>query len=175
MADTSTKLPVRSEKPESAPVPARSPRPLETLQHAVDRLFEDFDRGFFPTLRQRWFDDEPFRSGELAVPAADMTETDKAYELSMELPGADEKNIDVTVSNHMLIISGEKIEEKEEKRRDYFLSERRYGSFRRSFRIPEGVDTDRIDAAFTKGVLKLTLPKAPSAQQPEKKISVKAT
>ncbi|MHC2791871.1 HSP20 family molecular chaperone IbpA [Mesorhizobium jarvisii] len=76
--------------------------------------------------------------------------------------------------NHTLTIKGEKQEEKEEKDKDYYLSERRYGSFQRSFQLPDGVDADKIDASFTKGVLTVKLPKTAEAQKAEKKITVKA-
>jgi HSP20 family protein len=86
----------------------------------------------------------------------------------------DEKNIDVKVADGTLTIKGEKQEEKEEKKKDYYLRERSFGSFERSFAIPEGVDADKIEASFNKGVLTLTLPKKPEAQKPVKKIDVKA-
>ena len=73
-----------------------------------------------------------------------------------------------------LTIKGEKQEEKEEKKKDYYLHERHFGSFERTFRVPEGVDADKIAATFKKGVLTLTLPKKPEAQKPAKKIDVKA-
>ena len=91
-----------------------------------------------------------------------------------ELPGLDEKNVEIKLSNHTLTIKGEKKEEKEEKDKDYYLSERRYGSFQRSFQVPEGVDTGKIDASFSKGVLTVKLPKTAEAQKAEKKITVKA-
>ncbi|HJQ58063.1 MAG TPA: Hsp20/alpha crystallin family protein, partial [Vineibacter sp.] len=108
------------------------------------------------------------------APAVDVAENDKAYEVTVELPGMDDKDIEVKLANGMLIIKGEKKEEKEEKQKDYYLSERRYGSFQRSFEVPEGVDIDKIEAKFAKGVLTLTLPKTVEAQKAEKKISVKA-
>jgi len=86
----------------------------------------------------------------------------------------DEKNIDVKVADGTLTIKGEKQEEKEEKKKDYYLRERSFGSFERSFAIPEGVDADKIEASFKKGVLTLTLPKKPEAQKPAKKIDIKA-
>jgi HSP20 family protein len=86
----------------------------------------------------------------------------------------DEKNIEVKVANGNLTIKGEKHEEKEEKKRDYYLQERQFGSFERRFQLLEGVDTDKIEASFKKGVLTVTLPKKPEAQKPEKKIDVKA-
>jgi HSP20 family protein len=86
----------------------------------------------------------------------------------------DEKNIEVKITNGGLTVRGEKQEEKEEKKKDYYLHERHFGSFERHFRIPAGVDVDRIEATFKKGVLTLTLPKTPEAQKAEKKIMVKA-
>ena len=74
----------------------------------------------------------------------------------------------------MLTIRGEKKEEKEEKKRDYYLSERRYGSFERRFQLPDGVDSDKIEAAFKKGLLTVTLPKTAAAQAAEKKIAIRA-
>jgi HSP20 family protein len=110
----------------------------------------------------------------VASPAVDVTESDKAYEITAELPGLDEKNIEVNVANGGLTIRGEKKEEKEEKQKDYYVSERRYGSFERYFSLPEGVDADKIQASFKNGVLKVTLPKTAEAQKPAKKIEVKA-
>ena len=86
----------------------------------------------------------------------------------------DEKNIEVKVINGTLTIKGEKQEEKEEKKKDYYLQERNFGSFERSFGVPEGVDADKIEANFKKGVLTVTLPKKAEAQKPAKKIEIKA-
>jgi len=80
----------------------------------------------------------------------------------------------VKVVNGNLTIKGEKQEEKEEKKKDYYLQERHFGSFERRFQLPEGVDADKIEASFKKGVLTVTLPKKLEAQKPEKKIDVKA-
>ena len=104
----------------------------------------------------------------------DLVEKEKEYEISAELPGIDEKNVEIKVANHMLTIKGEKTEEKEEKKKDYYLSERRFGSFQRSFALPEGVDADKIEANFVKGVFTVKLPKTAEAQKAEKKITVKA-
>ncbi len=108
-----------------------------------------------------------------AAPAVDFTDTEKAYEITAELPGIDEKNVDVKVANGVLTIKGEKQEDKEEKKKDYYLRERNFGSFERSFQVPDGVDTDKIDASFKKGVLTVTLPKKPEALKGAKKIDVK--
>jgi HSP20 family protein len=89
------------------------------------------------------------------------------------LPGLDEKNIEVKLVNGSLTIKGEKKEEKEEKKKDYYLHERHFGSFERSFSVPDGVDSDKIEASFKKGVLIVTLPKKAEAQKPAKKIEIK--
>ncbi len=172
MADAATELPIRTR---DAAAPAVRPgdwRPRDYLQRAVDRLFDDFGRGF-PRLRDRWLEVEPFAAGDLSYPTADMTESDGGFEIAVELPGIDEKNVDVTVQDGVITIAGQKREHHEEERRHYYLSERRFGSFRRSFRVPDSVDTDRIEAQFQKGLLKVTLPKTAAARQPEKKVPVK--
>ena len=103
----------------------------------------------------------------------DIAEREKEYEITAELPGIDERNIDLKFSNGMLTIKGEKTEEKEEKKKDYYLSERRFGSFQRSFQVPDGVDADKIEASFKNGVLTVILPKSAGAQKQEKKIAIK--
>jgi HSP20 family protein len=113
-------------------------------------------------------------AGTALAPAVDVVEKEKEYEISAELPGMDEKNIEIKLSNGTLTIKGEKKEEKEERDKDYYLSERRYGSFLRSFQVPEGVDAAKIEATFAKGVLTVKLPKSAEAQKGEKKIAIKA-
>jgi HSP20 family protein len=87
------------------------------------------------------------------------------------LPSLDEKNVEVKLVNGNLTIKGEKIEEREKKKEHYYLPERHFGSFERSFSVPEGVNAENI---FKKGVLTVTLPKKPEARKPEKKIEVKS-
>jgi HSP20 family protein len=179
MAEAATKLPVKTEKKPAEPASAMQAWwPVEGLREEIDRLFDDFGRGFwsFP-FRRSLFAAEPFWRRQLrwtAAPAVDFTESDKAYEVTAELPGMDEKNIEVKVADGDLTIKGEKQEEKEEKKKDYYLHERHFGAFERCFQLPEGVDADKIEASFKKGVLTVTLPKKPEAQKPEKKIDVKA-
>ena len=176
MAETITKVPVKTER--TAPSALQTRRPFESLRREIDRLFDDFDRSIWRLpSRRSLFDIEPFQRAEAAfgaVPAVDVTETDKAYEIAAELPGMDEKNIEVKFANGVLTIKGEKQEEKEEKKKDYYVRERSFGSFQRTFEVPEGVDTDKIEANFKKGVLTITLPKTAEAQKAEKKIAVKA-
>ena len=169
MAEIS-KVPVKTEKA-SVPAP-QTWHPFESLRREVDRLFDEFGGG-----RRPIFGFEPLRSRETtwaAAPAVDIAESDKAYEITAELPGMDEKDIEVKLVNGGLTIKGEKQEEKEEKKKDYYLHERHFGSFERCFTVPEGVAADKIEASFKKGVLTVTLPKKPEAQKPEKKIDVKA-
>jgi HSP20 family protein len=119
---------------------------------------------------------EPFLRGEVTwgkVPAVDVADTATSYEITAELPGLDERNVEVKLSDGTLTIRGEKKEEKEEKKRDYYLSERHYGSFQRSLSVPDGVDAEKIEATFKNGVLTVTLPKTVEAQKKEKKIEVK--
>ena len=180
MAEIATKLPVKTEqKGDEKTAAPQAWHPLETLRREVDRLFEDFGSDFWRApFRRSAFDVEPFWRREwnfAATPAVDIVEKDNAYEVTADLPGIDEKNIEVNVANGTLTIKGEKQEEKEEKKKDYYLHERHFGSFQRSFRVPDGVDADKIDAQFKKGVLTVTMPKTAEAQKPAKKIEVKAT
>src|SRR6516164_7893978 len=171
---TETKLAV-TKKPSEPALAGEVWRPFEALRKEVDRLFDDFGDDF----RRR-----PFRSLAglerswaqkfVAAPPADVAETDKAYEITAELPGIDQKNIEVNVANGALTIKGEKKEETEEKKKDYYVSERRYGAFERYFALPKDVDTSKIEATFKSGVLKVILPKTAEAQKSAKKIEVKA-
>jgi HSP20 family protein len=151
--------------------------PLQAFRNEMERMFDQFRRGFGLPASRRGFETEPFWRGEggfgLAVPAVDVAEDEKAYHITAELPGLSEKDIEVELSGDMLTISGEKRDEREEKEKSHHFSERRYGSFRRSFALPQGVDRDKVEATFKNGVLSLTLPKTPDAMQRQKKIEVK--
>jgi HSP20 family protein len=172
MADAASKLPAQRE-PEKPPAPSRPWLPFDSLRDEIDRVFDTFR--VHPFWRSTAFDVAPLfrREGFVTAPAVDIAETDVAYEISVELPGLDEKNVEITHANGMLTIRGEKQEESEDKRKDYYVSERRYGSFERSFRLPDSVDEAKISAAFNKGVLVVTLPKTQDTRQPEKKIEIK--
>ncbi|XUW90470.1 Hsp20/alpha crystallin family protein [Burkholderia sp. M6-3] len=178
MAESSTKLPVKKEEAGTERSWAlQAWHPMESLRREIDRLFDDFDfSGRISPFRRSILDTEPLWRRERALvsaPAVNIAETEKAYEITAELPGLDEKDVEVKTANGCLTIKGEKQEEKEEKKKDFYLHERRFGSFERVFRLPEGVDTDRIEATFKKGVLAVTLPKTLEAQKAEKKITVK--
>ena len=160
-----TKLPVKTEK--SSVAAPQFWRPFESFRREIDHLFEDFGGDFWRA---------PFRQVEKAfgaMPAVDVTETDGGFEVTAELPGIDEKNVEVKLANNTLTIKGEKRDEKEETKKDYYMREGSFGSFQRSFALPDGVDTDKIEASFKKGVLTVTLPKTAEAKKAEKKITVK--
>ncbi|MGV2184697.1 Hsp20/alpha crystallin family protein [Rhizobium rhizogenes] len=167
MADLARKLSVGTEM-KTAPAMERW-APFEGLRSEIDRVFNDFTPGFFDRTLARF--PNAFTRG---VPAVDFVESDKAYELTAELPGIDAKELELTLANGILTVKGEKQERKEEKEKEYYLSERRYGSFQRSLQLPDGVDAEKIDASFANGVLKVVLPKTPKAQKNDRKIAIKA-
>jgi HSP20 family protein len=179
MTEAATRVPVKTIQKEVAHSETHSEaRPFESLRRQVDRLLDDFQRGYWHLPFSRTaLDIEPFWRGEIAfgaVPSVDIVEKDDAYKVSAELPGIAASDIEVKFSDGTLTIAGEKEENKEEKKKDYFLSERRYGSFKRSFRVADGVDADKIEATFKNGVLTVNLPKTAEARKKTKTIAVKA-
>jgi len=142
---------------------ARTDNPFVSLQNEIDRLFENFTAGF-PSIGNGMTN--------VTLPTMDVAETDKEIEVTAELPGLEEKDVQINVSDNVLIIRGEKKAEKEQKDKNYRLIERTYGSFERSLELPEGVNADAIKASIDKGVLKVVVPKPAPAQV--KKIEVKS-
>ena len=177
MAEAVTKLPIKTEATTvTQPAKAADWQPFEALRSQVDRLFHDFQTGFFqaplfrplPDIELFWRRDLGFN----VTPAIDIVEKGNAFEVTAELPGLDVKNVDLQLSDGVLTIKGEKQEEKEEKTKDRYVSERRYGSFRRSLQVPTSVDANKIEASFKNGVLTVTLPKSADAQNKQKTIPV---
>jgi HSP20 family protein len=176
MAEVETKVPVTTKTKAEAPPTMQMLRPFESLRREVDRLFEDFTTSPLRLpFRRPAFDIEPFWSPEswVALPAVDMIERADGFEVHADLPGMDEKDVSVTISGDVLTIKGEKHEEKDEKKPNFHLRERRFGSFERGLRLPAGVDVEKIAASFKKGVLTVTLPKTAEARKPVKTIEVK--
>ena len=132
-------------------------QPFLSLQREIDRLFDDFTRGF-STLSMM-----PAPGGKL-MPVTDVTETDKEIEISAELPGLEDKDVQINLSDNVLTIKGEKKAEKERKEKDFRMVERSYGAFERTIELPEGVNPDSIKATIAKGVLTVTVPKPAPAQ-----------
>lgn len=168
----------KQERPAPAPVPAAGLEFWQPFQSEMDRLFNQFwRRGFgFPSLHRAFSFPaiRPYEAEGFAAPAIDFTEDEKTYRVTAELPGMSEKDIDVQLSGDVLTVKGEKRQEKEEKAENYHISERRFGSFQRTFTLPDGVDRDKIEAGFEKGVLTITLPKTAEFVKEQKKIEVKA-
>jgi HSP20 family protein len=152
-----------------APVRREEWPPFARLKRDMEGLFDNFFHGF---------DVVPFERGwerwEAFSPRIDVTDTEKAIKVAAELPGMDEKDIDVSLTREALTIKGEKKEEKEEKDEDYYHVERSYGSFSRTIPLPVEVETDKVQASFKKGVLTITLPKSTKALKETKKVTVKA-
>lgn len=148
-------------------VPARREEyhPFSLLRQEIDSLFENFFRGF---------DIEPFKRFGSFSPSIDVKESEKDISVTAELPGMDEKDIDVSLTRDSITIKGEKKEEKEEKRKDYYRMERSFGSFSRTIPLHAEIDMDKVKAEFKKGVLTVTLPKTAKAIKETKKIPVKA-
>lgn len=144
-------------------------RPFLAFRHEMDRLFDDFWRGVsHPSILSDGRD-----VGEVTA-LVDATEDEKAYHVAVELPGMSEKDVEVSLSDGLLTIHGEKRQEQEEKGKDYYRKERVFGAFRRSLPIPGEVDESKIGASFKNGVLTVDLPKSEEAQKKVKRIDVKA-
>ena len=140
--------------------------PFARLRDEIDRLFDDFPlalpgRSAFP-----------FAPRTAVVPAMELAEIDGGYELSVELPGIEEKDIDIEFADGMLTVSGEKREDSEKKEDGFLLSERRYGAFRRQMSLPADADPDTIAASFKQGVLKLQVKKDQQAAARARKIAI---
>ena len=136
---------------------------LAPLRREMDDLWDRISSDF-PALRRR--------EGVWA-PSVDVSEDKENFIVQAELPGVDQKDVNVTVSGNMLTIRGEKKKEEEKKDEHHYSMERFYGSFQRSFQLPANVQTDKIEASFDKGVLKVTLPKTEEAKKKEIEIKVK--
>jgi HSP20 family protein len=137
-------------------------REFSTLQDRMNRLFRDsFTEGRDEALTTTAF-----------APAVDVYEDEHNVTLKIEVPGIEEKDIDVRIENNVLTVHGERKFEKEEKEENYRRIERQYGSFTRSFTLPNTVDAEKVDAHYDKGVLKITLAKKAEAKPKQIKVNV---
>jgi HSP20 family protein len=166
---------VAVKKEEAAPAPAERWDPFAPLREEMQRLFDDF-AGRWPMgafTGRGW--PSPLAGWASAAPAIDIVDLEKEVQVRAELPGMEEKDIDVEIADDTLTIRGEKKEEREEGEKEgrYYLSERRYGSFERLLRIPAGADRDKAAARFSKGVLTVTFPKTDEVLKKPKKVAVK--
>lgn len=149
------------------------PHPLVSLRDEVDRLFDTF---LPATLGRSLFDLDPWRErmvhtlGDIA-PHMDVKECADRYDITVEVPGMEDKDVTVKVAGGMLVITGEKKAERTEEGGQMHLTERSYGSFTRTMRLPENADADGITADYAKGVLTVSVPKRADGKG-EKKIQV---
>jgi HSP20 family protein len=134
--------------------------PFAFLQQEIDRLFDGFSRNF-----------RAFAASHATLPRMDVSETDKAIEVTAELPELESKDVQLNLADNVLSIRGEKKSEREEKQKDYHLIERSFGSFARSVQLPDGVKAEDVTAEIAKGVLKVTV-KKPAPKQ-SKQIEIK--
>jgi len=137
------------------------------MHEEMDRLFDDL-LPQFSGIR------EPEFRGDLLA-SVDLSESDDALEVKADLPGLEEKDIDVALRGGLLLITGERKHESEEKKKNYYRSERSYGSFSRSIPLPCEVDHDRIEAEFKNGVLTVRMPKSREAREKQRKIEIKTS
>jgi HSP20 family protein len=145
--------------------------PFPGFQRELERLFGDFFSVFGPPLRS------DAQGGQmpagLVAPRIDLSESDTALQIKAELPGVDEKDVDVTLADDVLTIRGEIRSEHEEKKQDYHLMERARGTFVRSLRLPFSVDPNQVQAEFKDGVLSITIPKPKEVQDKAQRIELK--
>ncbi len=140
--------------------------PVAELHSRMNNLFNSFfdENRFWPELGRNGKDS--------FMPCFEISETAKNIEITAEIPGVEEKDIDVSLDGGILTVKGEKKSEHDEKNKDYHITERSYGSFQRSFAMPEGIDSSKIDAKFKNGVLKISLPRTEESRKNVKKIKV---
>ena len=152
-------------------VPSRYQDPFQSFRSEMDRLFDSFLGGLpsLTSLRQG------FPSAQVMTPALDVKENEKEIVVKVDLPGLEDKDINLSIHNGVLSLRGEKKSEHTEERENYHVMERSYGSFQRSIRLPDTIDEDKAEARFDKGVLTITLPKRPETVSAQKKIEIKGT
>ena len=175
MARQPESMVVRDNPPLSKP--ARRRRPLEDIHRKIDRLLNHFGQHFGQPLGQPispreslWWHRVPWGA---AAPVVDITESEKAFELTAELPGVDTQDVEVKVANGRLSIKGQKQEAKEDKETNHHLHERHFSSLERHFAVPEAIDIGKVEAALKNGLLTVTLPKKSGAQKAAKRIEIR--
>jgi HSP20 family protein len=150
-------------------LPSRYQDPFQSFRTEMDRLFDSFLGGApsLASLRQG------SSGAQVMTPTLDVKENEKEIVVKADLPGMDEKDINLTIHNGVLSLRGEKKSEHTDERENYHVMERSYGSFQRSVRLPDTIDEDKAEARFDKGVLTISLPKRPETVSVHKKIQIK--
>ncbi|RJP87819.1 MAG: Hsp20/alpha crystallin family protein [Desulfobacteraceae bacterium] len=147
--------------------------PVSQLHQEIDRMFDNMYRSFgWPSFSF----EEPFlpRMTAALEPTLDVSATENEYDITVEVPGVEEKDIQLELVHDTLNIKGEKKQEREEKDKDYYRVERSYGSFHRMLSLPEDADQDNINATFKNGIMKITIPRKALPKTETKKIEIKA-
>lgn len=163
-SQTTSTLPIRHDEGSTGRA-VGAVSPVLQLHREIDRLFDEAFRGFgFPMLSM------PRLSSEwpaLLRPALDIQETEKQYKIALEVPGVEEKDIQLTLHDNVLIVRGEKRQEQEKKDGGFHRVERSYGSFRRALNLPENANEESIKATFRNGVLTITIDKRETKAPPQ--------
>jgi HSP20 family protein len=162
-------LPLRR-RGNNLPTRRENDSPVMAIQNEMNRMFDQFFNDPFTMLST-----PTLRSSADFLPRIDVSETDSAMQVIAELPGMDEKDIQLTIENDALIISGEKKNDIEEKGKNFHRVERSYGSFQRVIPLISEVQEDKVEASFKNGVLNITLPKTPAAAKQAHKIEIKSS
>jgi HSP20 family protein len=152
-------------------LPSRYTDQFHSFRTEMDRLFDSFFGGLTALSNRR----QPFPMEQGLTPALDVKETEKELVVKADLPGIDEKDIQLTIHDGVLSLRGEKKSEYKDERDNYYIMERSYGSFHRSIRLPETVSEEKAEARFDKGVLTVTLPKRPDMVKAQKKITIRTS
>ncbi|MHC5021828.1 MAG: Hsp20/alpha crystallin family protein [Planctomycetota bacterium] len=183
--------PPAEEAKETSPAPAKTPAApmpfaafsaFPALREEMERLTQRFfgndwmsEMSRLPSLGMDWPSMTrgamPF-SGLASMPKAAMSESDGGYELTVELPGMDEKDVQLTLSDNTLLLEAEHSAERKDEKKDYHFTERSYGHVRRRFPLPQGVDAEGMKASFDKGVLTVQIPKTEAAKSTPRRIPV---
>jgi HSP20 family protein len=178
MAEAAINMPIRKSRAERRAGAYGVSQPVEQLRTEIDRLLSDFLRGYWHVpFRRSAVDVEPIWRGDIslgATPAVDIVDKGDCYKLTAELPGVDEKQVEIRFLDGTLTIEGKKEEPPEDAKQDHLVSERHYGDFHRTFRVPDGVDADKIEASFKNGALSVMLPKTAEARRKQKGIEIKS-
>lgn len=155
------------------PIRHEEQHPVYSLQQEMNKLFEDFFRA---PLWDDFGQHSPLANDQFVgqvMTRVDVSETDKELLVKVELPGMTEKEVEISISQDLLTISGEKKQEKEQTEKGWYRMERQYGSFSRSIPLPYEVESDKAEALYKNGVLSIKLPKSAAQQKTTKSIPVK--
>ncbi|MEO1205485.1 MAG: Hsp20/alpha crystallin family protein [Pseudomonadota bacterium] len=166
-----TLMPNPKSETKAAPSPSGGADVFGAMRNEMNHVFDRFETGWapFPAALGRMF------GHDTVIPQLDVHENGSELKIDVELPGVDEKDVSITLANGMLKVKGEKKSEREQSEENYHLSERSYGSFERSIRMPDTIDEASLSANFENGILRIVAQKRPDAIKPERKIEIKSS